>query len=89
MTSVIGIPERAVRDGGRVWIKKGGKLRIREINVLRREGDMAYINGAITPGDKIILTQITTPVDGMTVREKGEELPQEPQKKGKGKGGKR
>jgi len=70
------------REAGRVWrvdrtamrgenrllvVDAGDRLRIRTVTLLRMEGDTAILAAGLEPGDRICLSPLATPVDGMRV----------------------
>jgi len=66
---VISIPRNGLRDNSTVWIMdKEGKLRIKKVEILRFDRNDALIGKGITPGDKIILTNLSGVTDGMKIR---------------------
>ena len=44
------------------------RLRFREVEVARREGDQVVIRSGLTAGERICLTPLTAVTDGMKVR---------------------
>jgi len=65
-------PERGVRPNGTVWILRDGKVHIRQIKVAGREGTnllLHAVDADIRPGDKVIVTPLSTVYDGLEVRE--------------------
>lgn len=63
------IPRSAVRDDGRVAIADSGdRLRFREIDVLRTTRQEAVVQGGLEAGDRVILSAIDAPVEGMALR---------------------
>ncbi len=66
---VIRAPRSALRDGDVVWVvDSGGRLRFRQVDVLRRERDSVLIRDGIREGERICVSPIGTAVDGMAVR---------------------
>jgi len=45
-----------------------GRLRFREVRLLRRTGDRAVVAGGLAAGEQVAVSPIDTPVDGMAVR---------------------
>lgn len=73
------IPRSALLLDETVWVAEEGKLRKRNVDVLRTEGQRVYVTsgllsgGADTPpplrpGDLLVVSQLATPVEGMPVR---------------------
>jgi hypothetical protein len=47
---------------------KNGKLRIRDLQILFRDSQYAYIEEGISEDDSIVTTNLTTVVDGAALR---------------------
>jgi RND family efflux transporter MFP subunit len=66
------LPRVALRaDGDREWVyvaDAAGRLRFREVAVLRREREQVVIGSGLTPGDRVIVSPMAAAVDGMRVR---------------------
>lgn len=62
------IPRSALRDRNEVFIADSNQLRIRRAMVLRSVGNTAYLSAGLNAGDMIILSPISTAVDGMKIR---------------------
>lgn len=63
------LPPKAIRENNRIWVIKKGKLAIRKINVVWENAEEVLISGDINPGEKIIISRISIPVEGMEIRE--------------------
>ena len=48
--------------------EREGKIRIRKVRVVRREGDKAIVDGGLKSGDIMWLTALPDVIDGMGVR---------------------
>lgn len=65
----IEIPRRAVRDGDQVFVfGEGRKLEVRPIKVVWRSEDSVLVKSGIEHGDQVIVSRISTPVEGMLLR---------------------
>jgi RND family efflux transporter MFP subunit len=63
------VPRQALQGATRVLIVDAqDRLRYREVQVLRIEQDEALIVGGLEPGERVCISSIQAPVDGMTVR---------------------
>lgn len=72
--SVYVVPRKALRDteetvAGRnvetawVWIMNGGdRLQYREVGILWRTPESVYVNSGLAPGDRVVLSNIPTPI---------------------------
>jgi len=63
------IPQKAIRENNQIWIIKNNKLTIRNIDVVWEGAQEILIRGDIKPGEKIIISRITMPVEGMEIKE--------------------
>jgi len=69
LEQVVELPRRALRDEQQVWvIDADGRLRIRPVEVLRRERETVLIGAGLEPGEQVILTSLTGVADGMQLR---------------------
>ena len=57
-----------LRDKDTVWVMHEDKLRIRPVEVAFRDAEFVYITDGLEDGDKVVITGISTPVDGETLR---------------------
>ncbi len=69
------------RDAGTVWrvnrtamrgerllvVDREDRLRMRSVGLLRMEGDVAILSGGVEEGDRVCLSPLATPVEGMLV----------------------
>lgn len=66
------LPHQAVQPDGRAWVVEDQKLRVRDIRVVHRTEDHALLRAkpeTLRPGDRIVITPLSTAYDGMPVRE--------------------
>ena len=69
MDNLMKVPREALRGQNQVLIVDSeSKLRIRDISVLYTDKTHAYINAGVSEGERIILTAIESPINGMSVR---------------------
>lgn len=69
ISDAIRVPRHALRGNNELmFVDEDDRLRIRAVDVLRMEGGYAYIAEGVTVGDRISLTAIESPVNGMRVR---------------------
>lgn len=67
--NVIVIPREAMRGYDQVLVVDSEeRLRFRTVDVLRMESNRAIIKGGIQKGERICLSALDTPIDGMLVR---------------------
>jgi RND family efflux transporter MFP subunit len=66
---IIRVPREALRGNSHLMFIDGeNRLRIRQVEILRADAEHAYISGGAEAGERIILTAIESPVNGMRVR---------------------
>ena len=69
LDGVFRIPRAALRGADELlFASADDAIEIRHVNVLRSEGEVAYVSGDVRPGDRLVLTAIESPVNGMSVR---------------------
>ncbi len=68
LDEAISIPRAALRSGDKVWVLDGTTLRIRDVEVLRRERLRALLGGGLAAGERIVTSSLDAATDGMTVR---------------------
>jgi len=66
---VILAPRSALRGSDQLlFVDDDDKIRIRQVNVIRSDSDYAYLQGGAKVGERICLTALGSPVNGMSVR---------------------
>jgi RND family efflux transporter MFP subunit len=69
LENVYKIPRTAFRDNSFIWIaSKNSTLEIVEIHPVWRDASVVLVDNAIKPGDLLIISDLSAPVDGMPVR---------------------
>lgn len=72
--NVLEIPRSAVRGNGQViFVDDEGQLRIREVEIIRTDGSMAYVDASSVEERRVVLTKLETPTNGREVRIAGED----------------
>ena len=67
--NVVSLPAAAYRpDRGVLVVDDEDRLRMRPVTVLRREKDEVLVSGGLEPGERVAITPLDAPVDGMSVR---------------------
>ena len=67
--NVVRVPRISLRGNDQLmFIDAENTLQIQTVDVLRADAEYAYLNGATIFGDRIILTAIESPLNGMSVR---------------------
>lgn len=63
------VPRSALREGGMVWVvEKDERLRFREVEVARVQGDQALVTAGLDNGERVVITPLKIVSDGMAVR---------------------
>lgn len=74
LKSVYPIKRSHLRDDDTVWLLNDtGQLEIRNVKIVFRDSDHVYIDEGLTENEKLIATDIATPVEGMPLRIAGAE----------------
>ena len=69
ITNVTRIPRVALRDDSKIWtVQDDGVLRIRKANILWRDADSVLLKEGLSSKERLIVSDIQSPVDGMHVR---------------------
>ena len=63
------VPRNAVKND-MIWVVQEQKLRRKSVEVLRLENDFAFISDGLTKNDRVLITRLSSYVDGMPVRVK-------------------
>ncbi len=71
--NLVKLPRDAFKDLTRVLVSdKGNQLYYRDLEIARAESDYVYVRGGLEDGDRIVMTSIESPVQGMKLRVLGE-----------------
>lgn len=69
IANVVRIPRTALRSNNQlILVDADNKLQIRNVDVMRADAEYAYLSGGALAGDRICLTTIESPLNGMKVR---------------------
>ncbi len=69
---VVVLPRSALRDGDQVFVVDAeGRLRFRDVAVRRRYGSDVVIGQGLASGERVCISSVAAPVDGMRVRVAG------------------
>ena len=69
MPGVVVLPQLAMNASQEVFLVDASqKLHIRRVDVLRNEPDRILVKGGLNAGDRLVISGIDVPVEGMTVR---------------------
>jgi len=65
---VIRLSRDYVRERDTVWVMNDGKLEIREVDVVFRDADDAYIRDGLRDGEQVVTTTLATVAEGVGLR---------------------
>ncbi|MEM7755274.1 MAG: efflux RND transporter periplasmic adaptor subunit [Planctomycetota bacterium] len=69
LESVCVLDRSLVREGDRVWVMDGDdRLAIRPVEIAYRGPDRVYVTAGLASGDRVVRTNLVTPVEGMLLR---------------------
>jgi multidrug efflux pump subunit AcrA (membrane-fusion protein) len=67
--NVVVLPRSALHEGDRVHVVDAeDRLRLREVEVLRRHREEVVLAGGLAPGERVSLSPLAAPVEGMLVK---------------------
>ena len=68
MTGVFKIPRSSLRDNDTIWLAGADdKLLIKPVEILWRDDRMVLIADRLQPGDRLVVSDLVTPVQGMAL----------------------
>ena len=62
------LPRAALRQGDLIWLVNDGRIRFREVKVLRRQADQVLISPGLPDGSQVVLSGLKAVSQGMAVR---------------------
>ena len=66
---IIRIPRAVIRGSDQVvFVDDENRLAIRTVDIVRSDARYAYVRGGASAGDRVVLTTLETPMNGMLVR---------------------
>jgi len=68
LEDVVRLDRDLVRRDETVWVMEEGVLRIRDVEIVLLDAEYAYITGGLDEGDRVVVTNLTTVVDGSPLR---------------------
>lgn len=67
------LPRSALHEDRFVWLATPkGALEIRAVDVVWRDAESVIVSGGVNEGERLILTNLSTPINGMKLRIEGE-----------------
>jgi len=77
---LVKIPRDAFKDLTSILVSdKSNRLYSRRLEIARAEADFVYVRSGLEEGDRVVMTSIQSPVQGMKLRISGEEVKEEKQ----------
>ena len=74
VAGVVRIPRSSLRGNGQlVFVDDESRIRVRDVDILRSDAEFAYISSESLVGERVSLTVIESPINGMKVSVVGEE----------------
>ena len=74
LEGIVRVPRDALRGSDQlIFVDEDSRLRIRAVEIVRSDADYVYVTNGASPGDRIVLTALETPVNGMKVKTSAEE----------------
>ncbi len=68
LPGVIPLPREHLHEGEKVWVMRDGKLEVRTVKVAFKSRHTALVAEGLEPGDLVVTTPLSAPVDGMPLR---------------------
>lgn len=69
LEEVFRIPRSALRDNASLWlVDEEGRLEIRPVETIWRDTDTVLLRKGLSPGDRLVLSELSKPVAGMPVK---------------------
>lgn len=62
-----------MRKNNTTWVMNDGKLEIRELDILFKDADYAYVSKGLETGDQVVTTNLATVVEGSPLRLENEQ----------------
>lgn len=74
--SAVKLDRQLLRDGNHVWLyAPDGTLRLQPVKIIFRAEEFVYVDGGLSQGDQIVVTDLAAPVEGMPLRLPGAPSP--------------
>lgn len=70
MERVVRLERDYIRDEETVWVRKDGKLDIRNVQIEFRDGEYAYISSGLDDGDEVVISTLATPAKGIGLKKR-------------------
>ena len=68
-TNILRVPRSVVRGSNQlVFVDAEDKIRVRYVDIARSDANYVYIAEGVEPGERVVLTALESPINGMAVR---------------------
>jgi len=71
MENVVRLEREFIRDDEKVWVRKDGKLEIRDVVIDFRDGKYVYISEGLDDNDEVVISTLATPAEGIGLKNRG------------------
>jgi RND family efflux transporter MFP subunit len=68
---VVRLSREYVRDSDTVWVMKDNQLEIRQVDIVFRDADYAYIREGLQSGEEVVTTTLATVANGVGLKKAG------------------
>lgn len=68
VTDVVRVEREHVRQDDTVWVMQDGALEIRDVGIVLRDSEYAYIREGVEAGDRVVTSNLATVEDGAPLR---------------------
>jgi RND family efflux transporter MFP subunit len=76
LTDIVRLDRAYLRQNDTVWVMVDGKLDIRDVEVIFRDADHAFIRDGIEEGEHVVTTNLATVTEGLALRLEGDASPE-------------
>jgi len=73
LQDVVRLDRDYVREDETVWVMEDGELSIRDVGIVFRDAEFAYIESGLQDGDRVVTTNLSTVSEGAPLRLEGSE----------------
>ncbi|MBX2822631.1 MAG: efflux RND transporter periplasmic adaptor subunit [Rhodothermaceae bacterium] len=77
MTDVFRLNRDYLRKDNTVWVMEDEVLRIKDVTVLFQDAEYAYISAGLEDGNQVVITNLSTVVEGAPLRLEGDTMPRD------------
>ena len=70
LENVVRLDREYIRDEDTIWVRKEGKLEIREVEIDFRDGEHVFISKGLEEGDEVVTSTLATPAEGIGLKKR-------------------